>query len=220
MSSLTTSIFKNQDYGEALDKIAAYISTNTLTAPQKMVLIDFFKSEFKTVRPDELLEAVKGAISGRIEPPKDITKIQRLSAGWFGSILQGYKKHRQAERMRNAPIEIDDRVRLLSDMRGKPGRGAEYYKLLEKWYKDFGGLPKYGWAWKECLDYLKETDQLLTTNADQNTIRNNAKAYCTQKPDRKGVSYSDKSEVSANDLERETMRLHLKRLTNQTVKTS
>ena len=212
MSNLTTSTFKNQDYGEALDKIAAYISTNTLTAPQKMVLIDFFKSEFKTVRPDELLEAVKGVISGRIDTPRDVTKIQRLSAGWFGSILQGYKKHRQAERMRNAPIELDDRVRLLSGLRGKPGRGAEYYKLLEKWYRDFGGLPKYGWAWKECIDYLKETDQLLTTDADQNTIRNNAKAYCTQKPDRKGVSYSDKSEVSANDLEREEMRLHLKRL--------
>ena len=213
MSSLTTSTFKNQDYGEALDKIAAYISTSTLTAAQKMVLIDFFKSEFKTIRPDELLEAVKGAISGRIEPPKDIAKIQRLSAGWFGSILQGFKKHRQAERVRNPAIEVDDRVRLLDGLGGKPGRGSEYYSLLLKWYKDFGGMPKYGWAWKECLDYLKETDQLLTTPADLSEIRQKAKQYCTQKPDKKGVSYSDKSEVSANDIERETIRLHLNRLT-------
>ena len=204
----------NEDFGKALDRIAAYIGMPHLETPQKVILIDFFKSEFKTIRADELLEAVKGAISGRIEPPKDISKIQRLSTGWFGSILQGYKKKRQELNARPEPVLPDHKGPILSQFTGVDGKERAYFERLEAWYlKHSNTLPPFGWAYGHARKYLHENGKLLVTAKDKDEVNRLALEHLRTLPAIFKGGKSVKRKVEQTHLDRAVMQLHLKRQT-------
>lgn len=203
----------SQDLGDAVDKVAAYLGNDPLTAPEKMVFADFMLSEFKTVRADELLDAVKGVISGRIQTPTDVTRIKKLSSGWWGSVLRGYKIYRSEEARRNPAIEMDDNKRLQIGAVGVPGKDQEYYERLAKWFFDFGGMPSYGWAYKKALSHARTLSDYNVKKSDEKLIMERARIYCSKKQGTKGLTFSEKSKVTENDIDREVLRLHFERMT-------
>jgi hypothetical protein len=203
----------SQNLGDAVDKVAAYLGNDPLTAPEKMVFADFMLSEFKTVRADELLDAVKGVISGRIQTPTDVTRIKKLSSGWWGSVLRGYKVYRSEEARRNPAIEMDDRKRLEINSGGVDGKDAEYYRLLKKWYFEHGQIPPYGWAWKQARNHAKTLPNYAIKKSDEALIMERARIYCSKKQGTKGLTFSEKSKVTENDIDREVLRLHFERMT-------
>jgi len=211
MSNLTTSTSK--DYGDALDQVAAYISATPLETAQKIVLIDFFKKEFKTVTPLELIEAVRGSYSGRIEPTRDIMKIQRLSTGWWGAVLQGYKKKRQELRARPEPVQPDHQsAPILSQFTGIDGKERAYYEGLERWYLENGNkLPPYGWAYSHARKYAQDKGELLVTHEDEREVKSMAVEYLRTLPTLFQGGKTVKRKVEQSHLDRAVMQVHLKR---------
>lgn len=207
--TITTS---NTEYGNILDKVAAYIGAPPLGEPEKLVLIDFFKSEFRTVRPDEFLEAVKGVISGRIETARDISRIQRLSSGWWGAILQGYRAYRRNQNRLNDPITPESlSVERISQFTGIDGKERGYYETLEKWYLEHGNtLPPFGWAYGHARKWLKDNG-LLVKAEDKAEVERLAIEHMKSLPTILKSGRMVKRKLEQIYLDRAVCELHLKR---------
>tara|TARA_R110000751_G_scaffold41878_1_gene97802 strand:- start:42 stop:686 length:645 start_codon:yes stop_codon:yes gene_type:complete len=208
---LTKSI-SHREIGDTIDKISAYIGTEPLSNPQKAVLLDFLVSEFRTVSPDEMLEAVKGAISGRLQVPRDITRISKMSAGWFGSILQGYKIQRSLNRSRPEPITTENVMGLLQEFGGGKGKDQEYYDGLIAWHQKNGQMP-YAWAWGKARKYAQTLPGFNITASDEVVIKGMAKEIRMKMPKKWGTPARDHNKISQNDLDKAVMFLHIKRIT-------
>jgi hypothetical protein len=210
MKNLTTTA-SNEDYGNELDRMAAYIGMAPLSTTQKLILIDFLKSEFRTIQPSELIDAVKGVMSGRIEPTKDVTKIQRMSTGWFGAILNAYKKKRQELNARPEPVRMDRPQ--IETFTGIDGKEKGYYEGLKKWYLENGGLPPYGWAYAHARKYVQDRGELLVKKEDQNKVNKLASDYVKSLPAIYKAGKVVRRKVEQIHLDRAVMQLHLARLT-------
>lgn len=204
---------RSESLADEVDKVAAYLGNEPLTGPEKMVIVDFLNSEFKTIEPTELLEAVKGVIAGRIQTPTDVTRIKKLSTGWWGSVLRGYKSYRSERKARPEAITPDNIVNRLSQFGGVDGKDREYYETLKRMYFEYGGMPPYGYAYKQARDYAATLPDFGVTDKDATLIEDRAKAARMSRPKKQGVPYSEQNVVSQHDRDKQVLRLHFERLT-------
>ena len=101
----------------------------------------------------------------------------------------------------------------IGNLRGVEGQDKECYTLLKKWYFNYGGMPPYGWAYKQARDYAKTLPDFGVTEKDATLIAERAKPDRLARPKQKGVSFKEQNVVSQHDLDKQVMRLHFERLT-------
>ena len=168
-----------------------------LTQPQKVAVIDFFVSEFPTVKVDELSKAVKLVLSEKLETSRDIAYISKQSVGWWGTILSAWIKYRRQMKQRPEPIDFNKPQ--IEQFTGVEGKNHSYYELLDKWYQHHGEMPTYGWPYKSARAYA-ESNQILNVEIDdRNEVYEIARAY------KKGVK------VEQHHLDYAVMSIHFKR---------
>lgn len=101
----------------------------------------------------------------------------------------------------------------INDLRGVEGQDREYYERLKDWWFDYGQLPPYGWAWKQARRYAQTLDNFGVGKNDDQKVRQAALEYRRMMPKKWGVQMREHMELDQNDLDREVMRLHFRRLT-------
>lgn len=111
-------------------------------------------------------------------------------------------------------LKTEDIRSQIGNLRGVEGKDQEYYDRLKKWYFDNGcKLPPYGWAWKQALNHARTLPDYGVKKSDDALIMERARIYCSKKQGTKGLTFSEKSKVTDNDIDREVLRLHFERMT-------
>jgi len=191
------------DIADQLDKVSAYLDAPVLTKVQKVAVIDFLISEFKTVQVDELSTAVKLVLAEKLETTRDIAYITKQSVGWWGTILSAWTKHKREMRKRPDPIDLTKPQ--LTQYTGVDGKDREYYEQLVKWYK-LNGMPDYGWAYNKARKYAENNGLLLVKPSDKDAVWEVAREYFRTKRRERN------EKIGQPHLDYAVMFLHLKRL--------
>lgn len=195
------------DLGNELDRVSAYLNAPTLEPEQKVSVIDFIRAEFGSLKLEDIGGAIKAVMSGRVEPTSDISRISKMSVGWFGAILKPYKTHIEAENRRNPPIEFTGPV-LQMDNSDK-GRDQKFYDHLESMYIANGNELPETYAWKKARRHASRSGILKVFKTDERRCKDIALGYLNAP--RVG-NIDPPKKVTDNEKEKAIMQLHFDRL--------
>jgi len=188
--------------------VSAYINAPKLEPEQKVSVIDFIRSEFGSLKLEDIGGAVKAVMSGRVEPTSDISRISKQSVPWYGAILKPYKNYLEAENRRNPLITPKDMITLATH-NSKEGDDQRFYDHLEQMYIRNGHTLPETYAWLKVRRHASRTGMLKVFKADESRCKEMARGYLTAP--RVG-NIDPPMKVTRNEIEKAMVQLHFDRL--------
>jgi len=201
------------ELGNALDKVSAYLNAPQLEPEQKVSVVDFIRSEFGSLKLEDIGGAVKAVMSGRVEPTSDISRISKQSVGWYGAILKPYKTYLEAENRRNPPITPND-MNTLATHNSNEGNDQRFYDHLEQMYIRNGHKLPETYAWLKVRRHATREGILKVFKADESTCKEMARGYLSAQ--RVG-NIDPPTKVTRNEIEKAMCQLHFDRLYTELV---